>query len=331
MDITRKSKITMIDHLEAGLTNWSELEFYSSSNSQQHVSHSSPKKSALSYDYTDLTFDFLDTLESSFANDPLIEEVMNCKVDSQGLKGNLVSETTADVHPYLNASVFMSPLSTAPSSPNAVMEDEQTQIIEEALNASEFDDVLLKAAEFDETSGMDYFNRIFDADLEWNKVHEKQLLSIAESLSDESNEFMSEGGSGEISTHVDSPAKETNKRARSSDSDESIGDSVWEPVAKPVRKQRRGMPPEIKKERKKNQNKNAANRYRLKKRAEQDAVDSLENEQLRIQEQLQKRLEQIQTEYRVVLDLAKNAFRNDPVRSSQVKRSEEKATKHCLI
>lgn len=258
---------------------------------------------------------FLEGLELDLHNDPLENWVMNGKFEGQSLKAS-ASEQIADFNEYhLNSSIIMSPTSTAPSSPSTLNEEYQTQISDETFTCADLVNECSEDSfnsELNDTSAMEIFDDI--------------LASMASVLeSQDSSNFSLENQEVEVTSiskkSIHGRPKRSTKRPRDSvDSEESFEDPVWEPeVKQPRRKQRRGaMPPEVKKERKKNQNKNAANRYRLKKRAEQEAVESAEDEQIRIKRELQKQLEKIEMEFKVLIPLAQAAFRNDPARSLQV-------------
>lgn len=84
-------------------------------------------------------------------------------------------------------------------------------------------------------------------------------------------------------------------------------------------------------ERKKNQNKKAASKYRSKKKIEQDSheqtLEELEEIQLKHKDDLRK----IQTEFNVILPLAKAAFGHDPIRSELLSQLLARIDKHHLL
>jgi len=152
-------------------------------------------------------------------------------------------------------------------------------------------------------------------------------------------------GEVEVITQEVKPAKRAyRKRTRSQL--EGDDDPVWEPTsdkpkaksarkvtakAKPKRSRRLSISNEMRKERKKNQNKTAAERYRMKKRAEAMTNEVLENEQLEIRDDLRGKLEKLQMEFNVLLPIAQKAFASDVHRSYRLKMIERNVAKGHLL
>jgi len=73
-----------------------------------------------------------------------------------------------------------------------------------------------------------------------------------------------------------------------------------------------------KRERKRDQNKSAANRYRIKKRAELESIDDLQSRYSKDNDELMTQLQKLQMEFKVVFPLAKAAFASDPNKALQL-------------
>jgi len=152
-------------------------------------------------------------------------------------------------------------------------------------------------------------------------------------------------GEVEVITQEVKPAKRAyRKRTRSQL--EGDDDPVWEPTsdkpkaksarngkakAAPKRSRRLSISNDMRKERKKNQNKTAAERYRMKKRAEAMTNEVLENEQLEIRDGLRGKLEKLQMEFNVLLPIAQKAFASDVHRSYRLKMIERNVAKGHLL
>jgi len=322
--------------IDYDLTVWSEDDsfFVSNDPSPSQKQNVSPYLSTVeAWDINGMDA-FWESLESDFGNDPHFKtEVMYNKVNSQP-KVTAISEPNNLDALYLNASTFLSPVSIAPSSPENHSDD---QIGEQKFDDTDLVFNLNDGEDLENTSAMDYLNTILasstslasdeDIDNTMSTINTMSLYSEEENVNTQStielNDYIVENKM---------PKKVNNKRkSRSSDSD----DPIWEPKAK-VANNRRGtkrstLPTEVKKERKKDQNKTAANRYRLKKRAEQQEIEVFQDHEKNINDDLRQSLEKLQMELKVVLPLAQMAFANDPKRMLQLQMLQIRCLKHNLL
>lgn len=126
------------------------------------------------------------------------------------------------------------------------------------------------------------------------------------------------GNSPASSTTSSSSANSSPKRKYSTDSSDrySVESFQSSPSSTGSRKRARRSKhtPEERIERKKNQNKTAASKYRSKKRGEQKSTEQVLEELETTQKNFSEQLKKLQTEFNVILPLAKAAFVHDSYR-----------------
>jgi hypothetical protein len=244
--------------------------------------------------------EFWDNFDTFFDNDPQ-SVVMTNKGMSQSV---IASNSEYDLDSaYLNTSAFLSPVSLAPSSPSQLYDDaleRNASLTDESIepdlvnneSAIELFKLLLSStsnSNNDDTDDVvDYVNE--NAFIDNNVCHEEVLAFAA---------------------NANKTEKIRGKR-KSTDSD-STSTSASDTSSGKHRK-KTGVSTEVKKERKKFQNKSAANRYRMKKRIEQESIEQEKDVVFKQHEELKQTLEKLQMEYKVVHPLAEAAFSSDPKR-----------------
>lgn len=203
-----------------------------------------------------------------------------------------------------DSSVFLSPLSSYPSSaeqsPQQPVQDELDLI----LNDIEIDEILNS----DEDDGSSLFDML-------QKAGCTDLLDMV----DDEIELPVEIAPSESSS---SSANSTPQRKYSSDSSDCLSVASFETASslgspKPKRTRRSKHSKEERAARKKDQNKRAALRYRSKKKDQQENGESILKGLEDHKAQLTKQFNTLETEFRVIVSLAKQAFQ-DPVRSKQL-------------
>ncbi|XP_054160343.1 uncharacterized protein LOC128958503 [Oppia nitens] len=197
---------------------------------------------------------------------------------------------------YLDSTAFLSPESLNPLSP------------EVTLASDDFVDQLdLAAQDLNSTSAMTILEEILSSanstDSEECFDSELDLQLITEVSKDPQNY-----DNIYVETSV-SKRRQTKRKAV-----ESI-----EKVEKAITNNKRKKTTVIeKKERKRSQNKTAANRYRIKKRAELESIEELEQRYAKSNVDLMAQLQKLQMEFKVVLPLAKAAFASDNNKALQL-------------
>jgi vacuolar-type H+-ATPase subunit I/STV1 len=240
--------------------------------------------------------EFWDNFETFFDNDPQ-SVVMNNKAMSQSV---IASNSEYDLDSaYLNTSAFLSPVSLAPSSPSQLNDD----TLEKNINLTdEFEPDLVN-----NESAIELFKLLMSGSSSNNSNDDTD--DVVDYVND--NSFIDNNVCHEeILTYAANTGKtgKISGKRKSSDSDSTSDINTGKRRKKTV------ISTEIKKERKKFQNKSAANRYRMKKRIEQESVDQEKEVVLKLNEELKQTLEKLQMEYKVVHPLAEAAFSGDPKR-----------------
>jgi len=245
--------------------------------------------------------EFWDNFETFFDNDPQSVVMTNKAMSQSVIPTN--SEYDLD-SAYLNTSAFLSPVSLAPSSPSQLSDDtfENNFSITDEIkpdfvnneSAIELFKLLMSSSNnssIDSEDVVDYVNDTNDNTFIDNTVCNEEVLAF--------------------NVKADKTEKIRGKR-KSSDSDSTYISTSDTCTGK--RRKKGVVPTEIKKERKKFQNKSAANRYRMKKRVEQETVEQEKDVVLKRNEELKQTLEKLQMEYKVVHPLAEAAFTGDSKR-----------------
>jgi len=312
---------------------WSDHDsFFTPNNPQTPISlqkeHSTPLGDEYVWDDIKGMEEFLHSIENDFNNDPQSKiEVMYNKVDSQPeMTSNHMNENNLDAL-YVNSSTFLSPVSLEPSSPYPPIEDQSEQLSDATFEFNLNDD------ELEQTSAMELLNEILASSAA--PPSDDQIEDTLSSMYSYDKEVPQSPESivSEMSQISDYSNKKRKRNKRSLDTD-NCDDPNWDPIIKSVgnkRTKRGGVSVEVKKERKKDQNKTAANRYRLKKKAEQQNVDYLQDEQQKVNDQLKQALEKLQMEFKVVLPLAQAAFAHDPNRMVNLQLIQIRVMKENLL
>jgi len=203
------------------------------------------------------------------------------------------SQTRVDEYvDYLDSTAFLSPESLSPLSPNDTCDGFETlDLVAQDLNSTSamtiLEEILSSANNTDNDD-------CFDSELD--------VQSITEITKD--------------SQTVDNPSVETSTSRRRQPKRKAVdNECVAEKVV--ANKRRRSTVLE-KKERKRSQNKSAANRYRIKKRAEMESIDELVESFNTTNVELRAQLQKLQMEFKVVLPLAKAAFATDANKALQL-------------
>jgi len=265
--------------------------------------------------------EFWDSLETNFNNEPDFElEVMSNKVESQTLSKTKI-DPQIDIN-YLDASAFLSPISIAPSSPTEQTVDNIEHLDLES-DLSLVTDITNQSLdeELDSTSAMEILNSILSANSSDNEDSQEEIFDSAvnavQYFANDSiiAEARPQSRTEIVSNNLMTDFSENNRRKRQVK--RKIPDIESESRAPKGSKRSKASQLE-KRERKKDQNKSAANRYRIKKRAEQESIEELQTEEQKLNESLKVQLEKLQMEFNVLYPLAEVAFRADPVRNPKL-------------
>jgi len=195
---------------------------------------------------------------------------------------------------YLDSSAFLSPQSIEAMSPKTLIDDG----LESGLNFG--------AEELNTTSAMSILEEILSA----NSTDADEPLDAEldlQSITEVSKDWQSID-SASIEVKTTSKRKQVKRKASAPDS---------ETKAKTNKRSKSSLTE--KRERKRSQNKSAANRYRLKKRAELESIDDLVDKYSKQNEELKTQLQKLQMELKVVLPLAKAAFATDANKGAQLR------------
>jgi hypothetical protein len=311
-----------IEMLESFPTFLSEESFFCTDLQTQHSCDISTKLSSERelWCETDMK-EFWDSLETNFNNEPDFElEVMSNKVESQTLSKTKI-DPQIDIN-YLDASAFLSPISIAPSSPTEQTVDNIEHLDLES-DLSLVTDITNQSLdeELDSTSAMEILNSILSANSSDNEDSQEEIFDSAvnavQYFANDSiiAEARPQSRTEIVSNNLMTDFSENNSRKRQVK--RKIPDIESESRAPKGSKRSKASQLE-KRERKKDQNKSAANRYRIKKRAEQESIEELQTEEQKHNESLKVQLEKLQMEFNVLYPLAEVAFRADPVRNPKL-------------
>jgi hypothetical protein len=285
-----KQMSTEILNFDSALLSPTEQSFFSDDCPQsQHFSEITPQLDSDEWirEFEDIRsfcdFDF------NLNNEPeLTLEAITKEVDTQHhSKANEIID-------YLDSSAFLSPLSTAPSSPQSVYDNSADTsaitLLEELLSANSSDSEFIS-------------NECLDSEL--------NIQMITEVSKDSKNDEI-------LPPETKSIPKRQYKR-KALQTNENL---------KPIKKNKTITE---KKERKRKQNKSAANRYRQKKRAELDDIEEQRNKFLEINNELRAQLQKLQMEFKVVCPLAEAAFASDPLKATQLLMLGSRVQTHNLL
>jgi len=305
-----------IESLECDPSIWSDQSFFNVDHQTQQCCDISSKLGSETEWGEDMK-QFWESFELDFNNEPDFDvEVMSKEVDSKVHTSKC--EPDLDIT-YLNASVFLSPISTAPSSPALPTNDYFEQQLEVSSDVSYINGIPGPSVDedLDNTSAMDILDKILSANSSDNEdLHEEcfdsavnavQYFSSAVTQSDIIETQLVANNAITVGRNESNTKKKRQTKRKSAEVDSE---------SRVIKRSKRSNPSVVdKKERKKSQNKSAANRYRIKKRIEQESIDVLQTEQLKINEKLKAELGKLQMEFKVVYPLAKTAFASDPKRN----------------
>jgi hypothetical protein len=311
-----------IEMLESDPTFLSDQSFFCTDFQTQHSCDISTKLGSERelWCETDMK-EFWDSLETNFNNEPDFElEVMSNKVESQTLSKTKI-DPQIDIN-YLDASAFLSPISIAPSSPTEQTVDNIEHLDLES-DLSFVTDITNQSLdeELDSTSAMEILNSILSANSSDNEDSQEEIFDSAvnavQYFANDSiiAEARPQSRTEIVSNNLMTDFSENNRRKRQVK--RKIPDIESESRAPKGSKRSKASQLE-KRERKKDQNKSAANRYRIKKRAEQESIEELQTEEQKHNESLKVQLEKLQMEFNVLYPLAEVAFRADPVRNPKL-------------
>lgn len=275
--------------------NWSDTQSYGTQPSPQLVSSDDQWLQDFEV-FTGLCEDI--DLDLNYDPQPTLE-VMTKEVDNE------YRQTKIDEYvDYLESTAFLSPESLAPHSPEiAVNDDLELDLTAQDLNSTSAMTILEEI--LSSANSSDNENDCFDSELD--------LQSITEV-----SKGMEITYSDSTSLEALSPPKRRQTKRKASDAVVKTVVNTATDVTKAVASKRRKSTVLEKKERKRNQNKSAANRYRVKKRAELDSIEDLEQTFAKTNQELKTQLQKLQMEFKVVLPLAKAAFASDANKALQL-------------
>jgi hypothetical protein len=266
--------------------------------------------------------EFWDSFEVSFNNEPDFElEVMSNRVESQTLTKTEI-EPQIDIN-YLDASAFLSPISIAPSSPTEQTVDNIEHHSDLSSDLSFVTDLTEQSLEeeLDSTSAMEILNSILSANSSDNEESQEECFHSAVNAV---QYFVNDPIIAEtrpqttpqtVSNNLMTDFSANNRRKRQLK--RKIPDIESESRA--YKSSKRYKPSLLeKKVRKIVKNKSAANRYRIKKRAEQESIEEIQTEEQKRNESLKIQLERLQMEFNVLYPLAEVAFKADSVRNPKL-------------
>lgn len=244
-----------------------------------------------------------DDIDIDLNYEPETLAAMTKEVDSQ-------CQTNAGEYiDYLDSTAFLSPESLNPLSPEGTLASDdfvdQFDLASQDLNSTSamtiLDEILSSANSTDN-------EECFDSELD--------LQAITE-VAKEQPTFVN------INVETSAPKRRQTKR-KSTESTDSLEKSV-------TNNKRKKSTVSDKKERKRSQNKSAANRYRIKKRAELESVEDLMETFTKTNVELKAQLQKLQMEFKVVLPLAKAAFATDHNKALQLQMLDIRVLNDNLI
>jgi cyclic AMP-dependent transcription factor ATF-4 len=223
-------------------------------------------------------------------------EAMTKEVDTQ------YPSKTDDLVDYLDSTAFLSPQSLEALSPKS----------SDGSDGNHFESELdFAAQELNTTSAMTILEEILSSSSA-NSTDTEDCLDAElgiQSVTEVSKEWPSIDMSF-VETHATPKRRQTKRKAKEMD--------VCLPKSKPKANKRSKTTVTEKRERKRDQNKSAANRYRIKKRAELESIDDLQNQYSKANDELRAQLQKLQMEFKVVFPLAKAAFAADANKALQL-------------
>jgi len=325
-----------IEILECDPTVWSDQSFFKADDYQtQHSCGITSKLGSDETEWSEEMKEFWDSLELNFNNEPdFALEVMNTEVESQTYVSKIDELNYNEWNSSASVSSSLSPLSTAPSSP-AQDSDDNFEHPFETSNLSYMTDNSLEE-DLDNTSAMAILNEILSAnstDNEESQESSQYPINAIEYYTQVANESTVSESSPQKSDHIESDSKsnERNGIKQKQQLKRKTPSNVDLESSQTKRSKRSNAVLTDKKERKKDQNKSAANRYRLKKRAEQESIDVVMTEEKKRNEELKAQLEKIQMEFKVVYPLAKAAFATNHHKNALLRMLDLRITKDNLL
>lgn len=244
--------------------------------------------------------EFWDNFETFFDNDP--QSVVMTK---QGMSQSVVgSNSEYDLDSaYLNTSAFLSPVSLAPSSPSLLNDDTLEK------NAS-LTDELIETDLVNNESAIELFKLLLSSSSNSNNNDTEDVVDYVNDSTFIENNVCHE----EVLAFAANASKTEKIRGKRKSTDSDSTSTSASDTSTGKRRKKGVIPTALKKERKKFQNKSAANRYRMKKRIEQESVEQEKDVVLKQNEELKQTLEKLQMEFKVVYPLAEAAFSGDSKR-----------------
>lgn len=305
-----------IEVLESDPNVWSDQSFFNVDyNQTQHSCGITSKSGSGEPEWcVEDVEELWDSFGLDFDNEPsLALEVMNNEVEFQTKQYELDSS-------YLNASTFLSPISISPSSPTSPLTPFSPELTDDnfehqlhSSNISEKSDESFNE-DLDNTSALELLEQILSANSSDNEDSQQELYAInadqyfTEAVDESPFQTIPDIESESTVTEI-TTSNESHKRPKRQVKRKTISDTDSEP--RETKRKKVSKVSVNKKERKKDQNRSAANRYRVKKRVEQESIDVLQSEQMKINEKLRAQLEKLQMEFKVVYPLATMAFANN--------------------
>jgi len=311
MIANKANRLSMETALDAGL--WPPEQSFFGNDCPPSQSYITPQSPQLVTSDDEWLQDFevfrglCDGLELGLNYEPELSlEAMTKEVDTQ------YQSKTDDLVDYLDSTAFLSPQSLEALSPKP----------SDGSDGNHFESELdFAAQELNTTSAMTILEEILssssanstdtedclDGELDLQSVTEvsKEWPTIDTTLIEVSEEKPKRRQTKRKAKEVSEPKPKANKRSKTSTTE--------------------------KKERKRDQNKSAANRYRIKKRAELESIDDLQTRFSKVNEELRAQLQKLQMEFKVVLPLARAAFVADPNKALQLQMLDIRVLNHNLL
>jgi len=298
MIANKANQLSMETALEAGL--WPPEQSFFGNDCPPSQSYITPQSPQLVTSDDEWLQDFevfrglCDGLELGLNYEPELSlEAMTKEVDTQ------YQSKTDDLVDYLDSTAFLSPQSLEALSPKP----SDGNHFESELNFA--------AQELDTTSAMTILEEILSSSSA-NSTDTEDCLDAdlgIQSVTEVSKEWPSIDTSF-VETNATPKRRQTKRKAKEMD--------VCLPKTKPKANKRHKTTVTEKRERKRDQNKSAANRYRIKKRAELESIDDLQDQYSKANDELRAQLQKLQMEFKVVFPLAKAAFASDANKALQL-------------
>jgi len=294
----KANRLSMETALEAGL--WPPEQSFFGNDCPPSQSYITPQSPQLVTSDDEWLQDFevfrglCDGLELGLNYEPELSlEAMTKEVDTQ------YQSKTDDFVDYLDSTAFLSPQSLEALSPKP-------------SDGNHFESELdFAAQELNTTSAMTILEEILSSSSA-NSTDTEDCLDAElgiQSVTEVSKEWPSIDTSF-VETNATPKRRQTKRKAKEMD--------VCLPKTKPKANKRHKTTVTEKRERKRDQNKSAANRYRVKKRAELESIDDLQTQYSKANDELRAQLQKLQMEFKVVFPLAKAAFASDANKALQL-------------